>query len=117
MIKVKNNNNAPSFRGPSFTIVTYNVLADVCATSEMFPNCPSFALSWEYRRQNLLKEILQCDADIICLQEVQQNHFSNFFNPELTKIGYQGLFKEKQRRWYSPIVDGCATFYRGISLT
>jgi len=111
MIEV-NNNNARILQGPSFTVVTYNVLADVCATSEQFPNCPPFALSWEYRRQNLLKEILQFDADIICLQEVQCNHFSDFFYPELAKRGYDGLFKEKQREHYISTVDGCATFYR-----
>jgi hypothetical protein len=75
MIQVNNNSNALSFTGPSFTVVTLNVLTDECARPEQYPNCPSFALSWKYRRENLPKEILQCDADIICLQEGQVDFF------------------------------------------
>lgn len=97
---------------PLFTVMTYNVLAEVCATSKQFPNCPSYALCWEYRRQNIVKEILECDADIVCLQEVQHNHFCNYFEPELAKHGYEGVFQEKQRLCYLPTVDGCATFYK-----
>lgn len=113
MLKInKESLNDVSLRGPSFTVVTYNVLADVYATSEQFPNCPSFALNWEYRKQRLLKEILQCHPDIICLQEVQQNHFISFFHPELAKLGYEGVFKEKERQLRITTVDGCATFYK-----
>ena len=101
-----------SLAGPQFIVLTYNLLADVCATEEQYSNCPSFALKWEDRRENLLKEILQGDVDIICLQELQQNHFIDFFYLELAKHGYEGIFKEKQREFYSPTVDGCATFYR-----
>jgi len=101
-----------SLAGPQFIVLTYNLLADVCATEEQYSNCPSFALKWEHRKENLLKEILQGDVEIICLQELQQNHFIDFFYPELAKHGYEGIFKEKQREFYSPTVDGCATFYR-----
>lgn len=113
MTKLNNNMNDGSLTaGPSFTVVTYNVLADRYATSQKFPNCPSYALGWEYRRPNLLKEILQCQPDIICLQEVQHNHFCNFFKPELAKLGYEGLFKEKKRGYFTETIDGCATFYK-----
>lgn len=54
----------------TFTVLSYNILADVYATSETFSYCPSWALSWPYRRQNLLREIVGYRADIICLQEV-----------------------------------------------
>ena len=82
------------------------MLAEVCATSEKFPDYPLSALGWEHRRQNLLKEISQLDANIICLQEVQRNHFKQIFHPELTIQGYVMLFKEKKRERYRPTVDG-----------
>lgn len=56
----------------TFTVVSYNVLADLYATNEMYSYCPPWALSWAYRRQNLLKELVGYRADILCLQEVSR---------------------------------------------
>jgi len=30
------------------------------------------------------------DADIVCLQEVQADHYEQFFQRELFKVGYDG---------------------------
>jgi CCR4-NOT transcription complex subunit 6 len=54
----------------SFTVLSYNILADTYATNDTYSYCPTWALSWAYRRQNLLREIIGYHADIICLQEV-----------------------------------------------
>lgn len=54
----------------TFSVLSYNILSDVYATSESYSYCPSWALSWAYRRQNLLREIIGYRADIVCLQEV-----------------------------------------------
>jgi CCR4-NOT transcription complex subunit 6 len=54
----------------TFTLLSYNVLADLYATSDKFSYCPHWALSWAYRKQNLLREIVSYRADILCLQEV-----------------------------------------------
>ncbi|KAL9266810.1 Carbon catabolite repressor protein 4 homolog 1-like protein [Drosera capensis] len=95
----------------NFTVLSYNILADVYATSESYSYCPSWALSWTYRRQNLLREIVGYRADIICLQEVQNDHFEEFFSPELDKHGYQAIYKRKTSE-VSQTLDGCATFFR-----
>ena len=79
----------------TFTVLSYNILCDSYATSDVYGYCPSWALSWPYRRQNLLREIVGYLADIVCLQEVQSDHFEEFFAPELDKHGYQALFKKK----------------------
>ncbi|KVH94700.1 Endonuclease/exonuclease/phosphatase [Cynara cardunculus var. scolymus] len=57
----------------SFTVLSYNILSDSYATSDLYSYCPSWALSWPYRRQNLLREIVGYRADIVCLQEVEFN--------------------------------------------
>ncbi|KAG8367961.1 hypothetical protein BUALT_Bualt16G0127100 [Buddleja alternifolia] len=95
----------------TFTVLSYNILCDTYATSDLYSYCPSWALSWTYRRQNLLREIVGYRADIICLQEVQVEHFEEFFAPELDKHGYQALFKRKTAQ-VSKTIDGCATFFR-----
>mmetsp|Transcript_5147 Transcript_5147/g.16836 ORF Transcript_5147/g.16836 Transcript_5147/m.16836 type:complete len:482 (-) Transcript_5147:46-1491(-) len=98
-----------------FTLLTWNVLADLYATTEMYTYCEPWALSWNYRRQNLLKEILSYEADILCLQEVQSDHYTEFFAPELQKHGYAGVYKKKTTEVFtgsSYAIDGCATFFR-----
>ncbi|OMO54581.1 Endonuclease/exonuclease/phosphatase [Corchorus capsularis] len=99
----------------TFTVLSYNILSDSYANSELYSYCPSWALSWPYRRQNLLREIVGYRADIVCLQEVQSDHFEEFFAPELDKHGYQALYKRKTNEVYSGsthTIDGCATFFR-----
>lgn len=54
----------------TFTVLSYNILADMHASSELYSYCPSWALSWPYRKQNLMREIVGYHADIVCLQEV-----------------------------------------------
>lgn len=34
-----------------FTVMCYNVLCDKYATRQMYGYCPSWALSWEYRKK------------------------------------------------------------------
>jgi CCR4-NOT transcription complex subunit 6 len=102
----------------TFTVVSYNVLADLYATNEMYSYCPPWALSWAYRRQNLLKELVGYRADILCLQEVQSDHYEDFFAPELKKHGYAAVYKKKTGEvsqvytGSSYAIDGCATFFR-----
>ncbi|XP_078429896.1 carbon catabolite repressor protein 4 homolog 1-like [Wolffia australiana] len=98
----------------NFSVLTYNILSDVRASSEIFDYCPKWALSWAYRRENLLREIVGYHADILCLQEVQCNHFDDFLAPKLEKHGYQGLLKKRTSQVvHGPdTVDGCAVFFR-----
>ena len=65
----------------------YNVLAQIYATRQVYPYTSIWALAWEYRKHRLIREIVSHQADIICLQEVQANHFEHFFQPQLYKHG------------------------------
>jgi hypothetical protein len=40
----------------------------LAAQAEQFSYCQSWMLAWGYRKQNLLKELLNYNADIMCLQ-------------------------------------------------
>nr|CAD7574061.1 unnamed protein product [Timema californicum] len=53
-----------------FTVMCYNVLCDKYATRQMYGYCPSWALTWEYRKKGILDEIRHYSADIISLQYV-----------------------------------------------
>lgn len=46
----------------------YNVLCDKYATRQLYGYCPSWALVWQYRKENIMKELVQYSADVISLQ-------------------------------------------------
>lgn len=48
--------------------MSYNVLCDKYATRQQYGYCPTWALVWDYRKQAILKEILDSTADIVALQ-------------------------------------------------
>ncbi|OMO94326.1 Endonuclease/exonuclease/phosphatase [Corchorus olitorius] len=102
--------------GFTFSVLSYNILADIYACSGKHNHCPDWALIWEYRKKNLLREIINYSADIICLQEVQSDHFDIFLESELKKEGYSARYKKKKNQMYTSnrldASDGCAIFYR-----
>ncbi|KAK9758536.1 Endonuclease-reverse transcriptase [Popillia japonica] len=105
-----------------FTVMCYNVLCDKYATRQMYSYCPSWALSWDYRKKGIMEEIRHYSADIINLQEVEMDQFYNFFLPELKQDGYAGIYSPKSRAKTMAenerkFVDGCAVFYRTAKFT
>ena len=95
----------------------YNVLCERYATRAMYGYCPQWALNWEFRKKGIIDEIRHYAADIITLQEVETDQFYNFFNVELSRDGYEGVFSPKSRAHLMmenerKRVDGCAIFYK-----
>lgn len=97
----------------SVRTMCYNILADIYAASLNY--CPAWALSWNHRKNVVLKEIDLYNPDLLCLQEVVWAQYVQFFAPELEARGYKGAFHPKTRVKFSADanrVDGCASFYR-----
>ncbi len=83
----------------------------------MYGYTPSWALAWDYRKELILTEIMNYDADILCLQEVDMAQYEDYFLTHLSAQEYEGVYspktkahtmEESQRR----LVDGCAIFYK-----
>ena len=104
--------------GHRFRVVTYNMLAEIYATAQMYPYCDFWALSWDYRFQNLSLELEQADGDVVCHQEVQSDYFKTHVQPFMAKQGYEGIYKQKTRdaMGMAGKVDGCALFWRKSKL-
>jgi len=100
--------------GARFRIATYNVLAEIYATQQQYPYCDIWALSWDYRFQNILREIIDVSPDVICLQEIQADHYENHFYAAMSEQGYEGVYKQKTRQsmGLAGKVDGCGVFWR-----
>ncbi|OQR80520.1 hypothetical protein THRCLA_12005 [Thraustotheca clavata] len=104
----------------SFTVLQFNVLADGLSGLREdkggFILAPGSSLSWSFRSLLLLEEILRFSPDVVCLQEV--DHFDDWFEPELRRHGFFGLFAPKP---HSPCLfvndkpDGCAVFFKESS--
>lgn len=102
----------------TLSVLSYNVLCDKYCTTAQYGYTPSEVLSWDYRKNIILNEVRDHDADIICLQEVDMESYNEFFRRELAYNDYRGVFWPKSRAKTMPekeakLVDGCATFYKG----
>ncbi|XP_030247392.1 protein angel homolog 1 [Sparus aurata] len=93
-----------------FTVMSYNILADdlLEANQDLYTHCPLEVLDWSYRCSLLLEEILKWSPDILCLQEVQENHYHEQLCPVLSQMGYTCVYKRRT----GTKTDGCATCYR-----
>ena len=104
----------PEVLESEFRIVSYNLLADLYADSDfsrtvLFSQCPPSALAIDYRKQLLLKEIRGYNADIICLQEVDNKIFDLDLLPVLSeKDDLNGVFNRKGGQ----VSEGLACFWR-----
>lgn len=88
------------------TLLTYNVLADAYIRPEYYTHIEPKFLDVTWRRPALVKHIQRRDADIICLQEVEQELFevlSDALAPTHTAT-YASKGNHKP--------DGCATLFR-----
>jgi mRNA deadenylase 3'-5' endonuclease subunit Ccr4 len=95
-------------------ILTYNILSPNLAEYNDYGNfkyCSKKYLKWTYRKKKILKQIKDLDADIVCLQEIENDMFTNLI-PTMTKMDYIGLFTPKNKSKIDGKIDGCATYFK-----
>ncbi|XP_076659540.1 2',5'-phosphodiesterase 12 [Halictus rubicundus] len=97
--------------GESFRVTSYNILANVYSETDLskdtlYPYCPQYALSMDYRKLLILKELIGYNADIICLQEVDSRVFENDLVRSLSVLNYNGVYNLK-----NDLREGLAVFY------
>ncbi|KKA21386.1 Poly(A)-specific ribonuclease [Rasamsonia emersonii CBS 393.64] len=113
--ETSNSSNGPVDK---FTALSYNTLCDQSASPSHYGYVPSRVLSWEFRRDLILSEIRSHDADIVCLQEIDQGNYNEFFREQLAYNDYKGVYWPRGRAMgmneeEAKTVDGCATFFKG----
>lgn len=101
----------------TFKVLCYNILCEKCATERLYGYTPSWALSWEYRKELILTEVMNYDADFLCLQEVDIGQYEDYFIKHLSEQDYEGVYwpKSRYKTMSGPerrLVDGSATFYK-----
>lgn len=98
----------------TFRVLSYNCLAEIYTSESLYFHCPDWALAWTYRRHNLLRELFSYNADIMCLQEIQADHYEAHLKPAFVRQGYDGVYKSKSREAMGQKgkMDGCATLWK-----
>ncbi|KAK7827111.1 hypothetical protein U0070_019907 [Myodes glareolus] len=109
-----------------FSVMSYNILSQdlLEGNSHLYRHCRRPVLHWSFRFPNILKEIKHFDADVslklcqsfysedsvlvLCLQEVQEDHYGTEIRPSLESLGYHCEYKMKTGR--KP--DGCAICFK-----
>lgn len=56
----------------------------------LFDYCPTAYLDPEYRKQLVVSEVVRYNADVICLQEVDEKAFTEHFLPHFSTHGERG---------------------------
>ncbi|KAL8611108.1 hypothetical protein ACOMHN_064398 [Nucella lapillus] len=94
----------------TFTLMSYNILAQdlIDMNLDLYTRSSPEALNWWQRRRRLIAEIVYHNADILNLQEVQQDHYFNYLLPRLEKLGYSGSYQKRT----GDKTDGCATLWK-----
>ena len=98
-------------------MLSYNTLCEKAATPTLYGYTPSEALAWDHRKNVILDELRDRDADIVCMQEVDSESYNEFFRPSLAHNDYKGLYWPRPRvrtmtEKEAKLVDGCAIFYK-----
>ncbi|XP_074852832.1 protein angel homolog 1 isoform X1 [Carettochelys insculpta] len=99
--------NGPLFE---FRVMSYNILAQdlVEQSPDLYQHCHPDILDWSYRLPNLLQEIQHWDPDVLCLQEVQENHYWEQLEPTFRMMGFVSVYKRRTGKK----TDGCAVCYK-----
>ncbi|KAJ1537262.1 Glucose-repressible alcohol dehydrogenase transcriptional effector [Nowakowskiella sp. JEL0078] len=105
-----------------FTVFCYNTLCEKYATPQAYGYTPSWALAWDYRKENLLNEINAYNPDICCLQEVEWGQYEDFFRENLHQQDYDSVYFPKSRartmsEYERRSVDGCVIFFKTTKFT
>ncbi|KAF7828475.1 carbon catabolite repressor protein 4-like protein 4 isoform X1 [Senna tora] len=92
--------------GFRFSLVSYNILAQVYVKSILFPHSPPPSLKWKARSTAILAVLKNLGADFFCLQEVDE--YDSFYRGSMLDLGYSSVYMKRsgQKR------DGCGLFYK-----
>ncbi|XP_024526877.1 carbon catabolite repressor protein 4 homolog 4 [Selaginella moellendorffii] len=105
-IPVEHDDNSEFPETGSFRVVSYNILAQVYVKSSLFPHSPSLCLKWKTRSEQVLSRLLSLDADLLCLQELDE--FESFYKPLLESRGYSSIYVQRSGKKR----DGCGIIYK-----
>ncbi len=113
----------PGQASSTVKVVTYNVLGPLHGESSKHDYAAEAVTRWTRRRDKLIEELIDLEADILCLQEVSQKALKETFIPRLLGSGLEctGFAPSKHGTTksgkYAHKYVGCAIFTRSSKVT
>lgn len=80
------------------------MFSDSYAFSQVLPSESMQHIEWNTRKKKIASSLESCEADILCLQEV--DHYTDFYQPLLSELGYNLVYCKRPSRQ-----DGCLIAY------
>ena len=77
-------------KADGFTVTTYNILSDLCM-SDGYLYCPADERYMTARHPRIMAEVMHMKPDVLCLQEVDAEHFHQRLLPDLIGLGYESV--------------------------
>ncbi|KAH9753865.1 Carbon catabolite repressor protein 4 [Citrus sinensis] len=98
-----NINSTSKFEGIRFSLVSYNILAQVYVRSALYPHSPSACLKWKNRSDAVLTVLKSFGADFLCLQVLFIHLYTVFWGGK--KKGGGGSWSKKDSRDHGDLND------------
>lgn len=95
-------------------VASWNVLAQSLLREHryLYHACDPRALHEHSRVARLVERLQRMQAQVLALQEVEQQLFTEALEPHLARIGYRGVFKKRT----ADQTDGVAIFFQTATL-
>eukprot|EP00163_Fabomonas_tropica_P001212 TRINITY_DN10930_c0_g1_i2.p1 TRINITY_DN10930_c0_g1~~TRINITY_DN10930_c0_g1_i2.p1 ORF type:complete len:331 (+),score=45.40 TRINITY_DN10930_c0_g1_i2:95-994(+) len=102
---------------PEITLLNWNILASGLASRDSgsgFFKVSEEDLEFENRKKRVVEHIAARSPDIVCLEEL--DHFDDWYNLQLDKLGYCGVYQPKTQDTIPGFRDGTGIFVKRETL-
>jgi len=80
---------------PQFRLLTFNCLVQDFIDDSKYPKSEKEHTAWSFRFPKFQEIIRLADADVVCLQEIDESLFQSDWQPFLNAQGYQAHYQKK----------------------
>jgi len=82
---------------PQIKLLTFNCLVQDFIDKNKYGNSDPAHLAWPQRFLNLSRVVLNSQADVVCLQEIDEDLFTSDWQPFFNSNGYQAHYQKKPK--------------------